>query len=95
MVSRPAINRSKRALAAAAAPDDRHELPGRNVQVDAAQHLVVAERLAQAANGQRQSARQGFRTVLREPGLLDDVGGIHRLGIRGKKTKGHACSQCF
>ena len=43
----------QRALAAAAAADDGDELAGRNAQVDAAQHLVVAERLAQAADVQR------------------------------------------
>ena len=36
----------QRALAAATAPDDSDELAGGDVQVDAAQHLVVAEGFA-------------------------------------------------
>ena len=51
----------QRALAAAAAADDRDELAGGNMQVDAAQHLVVAEGFAQAADGERQPARCSAR----------------------------------
>src|SRR6185312_10530623 len=42
----------QRALAAAAAAHDRNELSCGNMKVDAAQHGVVAERLAQAADGE-------------------------------------------
>ena len=45
----------QRTFAAAAAADDRDELPGRDMQVDAAQHLVVAERFAQGPDGERQA----------------------------------------
>ena len=47
----------QRALAAAAAADDRDELAGGNVQIDAAQHSIVAERFVQAADGEREPTR--------------------------------------
>jgi hypothetical protein len=34
-------------LAAAAPPDDNHDLGGRDVQVEPAQHRLIAERLVQ------------------------------------------------
>jgi hypothetical protein len=57
------------------------------VQVDAAQHLVVAVRLAQAANGQRKPARRDVRTMPRQPRLFDEIRAIHRFGVR-QETKG-------
>src|SRR6478609_3978157 len=44
------------ALATAALADDRDELAGRDVQVDTAQHLVVAEGFAQAPDAERKAA---------------------------------------
>src|SRR5206468_12299441 len=44
-------------LAAAAAPDDRDELSNRDMQIDAAQHLVGTERLAQAPDLKGKSTR--------------------------------------
>src|SRR3984885_11248297 len=76
------------ALAAAAAADHGHELARGNVQVDAAQHLVIAKRFVQAANGQRKPARRQRRlTAACQPRLPDEIGTVHRFGLRHKKTK--------
>ncbi len=66
------------------------------MQIDAAQHFVLTERFAQAANGQRQPARD-FRTAPCQPRLFEEVRELDGLGIRQKKTKGflHLYSQCF
>ena len=58
------------------------------MQVDAAQHFVLTERLAQAANGQRHAAHRDFRTAPQKLGLFDKFRAIDRLGIRLEKTKG-------
>jgi len=74
MVSRPAINRSKVLLAAAAAANDRNRLAGGNVQVDAAQHLIVTEGFAQP----RWSAKAPglrFRTTPKQPRRFDESRG--------------------
>ena len=87
----------QRALAATAAADDGDGLPCRNVQVDAAQHLVVAERFAQSPDRQRKPAQQDVRIAPQQPRLFDEIGAIHGLGIRGTKTKSflHFNPQCF
>ncbi len=55
-VLEPRDQAQQRALAAAAAADDGDELTRGNVQIDTTQHLMVAERLPKAANGQRKPA---------------------------------------
>ena len=45
----PSDQPQQRAFAAAAAADDGNELAGRDVEVDAMQHLVTAERFGHAA----------------------------------------------
>ena len=87
----------QRALAAAAAADDGDELPGRDMQIDAAQHFIVAERFLETADGQRQSARRSMGAVPRDPRLFDEIGAVQRLGIRLAKAKGflHVHSQFF
>jgi len=69
---KPGDQAQQRALAAAAAADDGDELPCRNVQVDAAQHLVVSERFAQGTDGERKAAGGGFRPSPQQPRLFDD-----------------------
>jgi hypothetical protein len=78
----PRDQTQQRAFAATAAADNRDKLSRGNVQVDTAKHLVVAERLAQATNGQRQSARGAFRTALHQPGLLDEIRAVHGFAVR-------------
>ena len=67
------------------------------MQVDAAQHLIVAEGFAQSPDGQRKPAGRRFRTAPKQSRLFDEVGAIDRLGAGRKKTKGflHFCPQCF
>src|SRR5437667_21264 len=76
----------ERALAAAALADDRDELARGNMDVDAAQHLVVTKRFAQAADGERQTAATYFRALPQAPRLLDIVGPIDQLGLGNAKT---------
>ncbi len=51
----------ERALAAAAAPDDGDELPGRDMEVDAAQHLCLAETLAHTTHSEAGPGRSTRR----------------------------------
>ncbi|MNE61501.1 hypothetical protein D3C80_1567200 [compost metagenome] len=54
------------ALAAAAAPDNGDELPGRNMQVDVTQHLALAEGLLQVLRRQRNPAQQSWWRFLED-----------------------------
>ena len=56
------------ALATSAAPDDRNELPSAHVHIHPTQDLVIAERLAQAANAYRKAGRASTGAV----GVFED-----------------------
>jgi hypothetical protein len=92
----PRNQAEQRALAAAAAPDDGDELAGRDMQVDAAKHLVVAEGFAQAADGQRQAGMRSVRLPAQRPRLFDEIAAIEHLGAGAKlKSFLHGLSQRF
>src|SRR5207237_6190966 len=81
----------QRALAAAALAHDRDELAGGDVQVDAAQHFIVAVGFAQAADAERQAAvmHLAFLTLLAQhTGLRREIGAAGELGFRKGGTKG-------
>jgi hypothetical protein len=67
------------------------------MQVDAAQHLIVTEGLAQAADGQRQAAAKCVRREPKLARLFDLTGALDRFGVQGAKTKGllHFLSSVF
>ena len=69
----PRQQAQQRALAAAAAPDHRHELAGGQLQVQAAQHHALAVALAQLAQRHAQRRRRS-RLGLRRPGVRAALG---------------------
>src|SRR5262249_52641247 len=81
----------QRALAATALAHDGDELAGGDVQVDAAQHLVVAEGFAQAADAERQAAHMHsafFLALLaHHAGVRSEIGATGELGFKEGGTK--------
>ena len=57
----------QRALAAAAAPDNGDEFAGAHIQIDAVEHLIVAEGFSQALNVDRQAAHGWLRPAASRP----------------------------
>ena len=69
----PEQQTQQRALAAAAASDDGDEFTGANVQIDAAQYLLVSKRLPQVTDCHGKAAG---------PGVCNN--GIRLGGVRGE-----------
>src|SRR3954468_5663561 len=78
----------QRALAASTLADDGDELSGGDVQVDAAQHLVVVEGFAQAPDAERKAGCLDQAFLTHDSGVRRETGAARELGFGKGRTKG-------